>query len=108
MKTRYRLIRCGLRNGAFYCVDTKTGTRTSLRTDDEDAATQILQAKNQADRQPVLNLQIAKAYLAGTDSAISTRTWQDAIAAIIATKKGATQERWRNAEKDPAFRLLLP
>src|SRR5437899_11717477 len=37
MKTRYRLIRRGVRNGGFYCVDTKTGKRTSLRTDDEDA-----------------------------------------------------------------------
>jgi hypothetical protein len=37
MKTRYRLIRRGVRNGS-YCVDTKTGKRSSLRTDDEDAA----------------------------------------------------------------------
>ncbi len=70
MKTRYRLIRRGVRNGAYYCVDKKTAKRTSLQTDDEDVALQIVEAKNQAQRQPVLNLQIAKAYLAGTDSAI--------------------------------------
>ncbi len=62
MKTRYRLIRRGVRNGAFYCVDTKTGKRTSLRTGNEDEARQIVDAKNQALRQPVLNMQIAKAY----------------------------------------------
>src|SRR6266496_1632847 len=28
MKTRYRLIRRGVRGGGFYCVDNKTGTRT--------------------------------------------------------------------------------
>jgi hypothetical protein len=61
MKTRYRLIRRGVRNGAFYCVDTTTGKRTSLRTGSEDEARQIVEAKNQAERQPVLNLQIAKA-----------------------------------------------
>jgi hypothetical protein len=67
MKTRYRLIRRGIRGNAFYCVDTKTGKRTSLGTDNEDDARQIVEAKNQSERQPVLNLQIAKAYLAGTD-----------------------------------------
>jgi hypothetical protein len=30
MKARYRLIRRGTRGGAYYCVDTKTGKRTSL------------------------------------------------------------------------------
>jgi DUF2075 family protein len=29
MKTRYRLIRRGIRGNAFYCVDTQTGKRTS-------------------------------------------------------------------------------
>ncbi len=63
---RYRLIRRGNRGGAFYCVDTTTGKRTSLQTANEDEAQQIIEAKNQAERQPLLNLQIAKAYLAGT------------------------------------------
>jgi hypothetical protein len=70
MKTRYRLIRRGIRGGIFYCVDTATGKRTSLQTGDEDAALQIINAKNQAIRQPALNLQIAKAYLTGADSGI--------------------------------------
>jgi hypothetical protein len=61
MRTRYRLIRRGVRNGAFYCVDTKTGKRTSLRTGNEDVTSQIIHAKNQALRQPVLNMQIANA-----------------------------------------------
>ena len=73
MKTRYRLIRRGNRGGAFYCVDPKTGRRTGLHVPDEDAAQQVIQAKNQAERQPMLNLRIAKAYLAGTDSGVATR-----------------------------------
>ena len=60
MKTRYRLTWRGSRGGKFYCVDTQTGKRTSLRTGSEDEARQIVQAKNHAQRQPVLNLQIAK------------------------------------------------
>ena len=39
MKTRYRLIRRGVRGGGFYCVDNKTGKRTSLRTGSEDHVT---------------------------------------------------------------------
>ena len=92
MKTRYRLIRRGSRGGAFYWVDSKTGKRASLQTCDEDEARQIIHAKNQAARQPVLNLQIAKAYLAGTDSGVQERTWQHAFEALTATKHGAHQE----------------
>ena len=66
MKTRCRLIRRGVRGGGFYCVDNKTGKRTSLRTGSEDEARQIVEAKNQAERQPMLNHQIAKAYLPTT------------------------------------------
>ena len=107
MKTRYRLIRRGLRGGAFYCVDTTTGKRTSLRTGSEEEARQVIEAKNQALRQPVLNLQIAKAYLAGTDNGVATRTWQHALDALIAMKKGNNQLRWRTAAKDKAFVPLL-
>ena len=71
MKTRYRLIRRGVRGGAFYLFDTETGKRTSLQTASEDEAKQIVEAKNQATRQPQLNLQIAKAYLAGADQGIN-------------------------------------
>jgi integrase len=87
-------------------VDTKTGKRNSLRTDNEDSAQQIVQAKNQAERQPVLNLQIAKAYLAGTDNGITTRTWRHAIEALTATKQDANQERWQRAAKDAAFAFI--
>ncbi len=90
MKTRYRLTYRGIRGGMYYCVDKTTGKRTSLQTTNEDDARQIVEAKNTAERQPVLNLQIAKAYLAGTDNGITTRTWQHAIEALTGTKPGAS------------------
>jgi hypothetical protein len=77
MNARYRLICRGHRQGRFYAVEKATGKRTSLHTTDADEARQIVEAKNQAERQPVLNLQIAKAYLAGTDNGIATRSWQN-------------------------------
>jgi hypothetical protein len=107
VKTRYRLIRRGIRGGTFYCVDTHTGKRISLRKADEDAAQQIV-AKNQAKRQPMLNLQIAKAYLAGTDNGITTRTWRHPVEALIDSKEGANRKRWLQAAKDRALTALLP
>ncbi len=35
--------------------------------------------------------------MAGTDSSVSTRTWQNALDAIVETKSGSTQDRWRRA-----------
>lgn len=108
MKTRYRLICRGIRGGAYYCVDTQTGKRTSLGTANADDAKQIIEAKNNSERQPVLNLQIAKAYLAGSDNGITTRTWQHAIEALTNTKQDANKERWLRVVKDRALVPLLP
>src|SRR6185437_8110255 len=108
MTTRYRLTTRGCRGGTFYCVDKTTGKRTSLKTSDADEAQQIVDAKNQAERQPVLNLQIAKAYLAGSDNGMTTRTWQNAIEALMNTKHGANLHRWKTAAKDKALAALLP
>jgi len=108
MKTRFRLTSRGSRGGIFYCVDKTTGKRFSLKTTNHDEARQIVEAKNQAERQPVLNLQIAKAYLAATDNGIATRTWQDALQAVISSKAGATQLRWQTVARDKALAPVLP
>lgn len=106
MKNRYRLVKRGERS-TYYCVDSTTGKRESLNTKDRDAAEQILIAKNQALRQPSLNLQIAKAYLAGSDSGVATRTWRQALDWIINSKHGATQERWFRAGRQEVLQPLL-
>jgi integrase len=106
MKERYRLIRRGSRGLKYYCVDPETGQRTSLKTRNEDEAKQLVLAKNQALRQPTLNLHIARAYLAGSDTGVSTRTWQDAMNEVVATKSGANRTRWEGAMRDKAFDLI--
>jgi integrase len=106
MKARFRLIHRGERGRTFYCVDTDTGRRTSLKTKDPDAAREIVHAKNQALRQPAINIQLARAYLAGSDSGVNTRTWQHALDAIIEMKHGPTQTRWITAAKDRHFDLI--
>ena len=94
MKTRYRLICRGIRGGAYYCVDTTTGKRTSLGTTDPDAARQIIEARNTAERQPVLNLQIAKAYLAAADQTYVKRTWCEVMAEFVEIKTGSNRTRF--------------
>ncbi len=108
MKARFRLTRRGSRGHRFYCVDTHTGKRTSLKGADTHAARQIVNARNEAERQPALNLQLAKAYLAGTDNGITTRTWGDALEALTATKQADNQRRWRTVAKDKALAPVLP
>jgi integrase len=89
MKNRFRLIQRGLRGGMFYCVDSETGRRETLGTKDPDEAAQIVLVKNQAVRQPALNLQMAKAFLAASDDDLGKRTWQQALDALVDAKHDA-------------------
>jgi len=100
MNQRFTLFR---RRGVFYCEDRSTGRQTSLRTRDESAAVTLLHAKNESLRQPVLNLQIARAYLTAGDPALCARTWDHVMEQIISTKTGSTRERWEYARRDKAF-----
>jgi integrase len=103
MKARYRITYRGSRGGMFYYVDKQTGKRFSLHTTDEDKATQIVDAKNQAERQPEINLQIAKAYLAATDENFVKRTWREVMAEFVKTKSGSNRTRSERAILDKSF-----
>lgn len=83
MKGRFRLIQVGYRGGNYYAVDTVTGQRESLRTKNKFEAQQLLSAKNESFRQPAMNRQMGKIYLANADPNIATRTWQTALDTII-------------------------
>src|ERR1700722_1089129 len=107
MNARYRLTYRGVRGGMFYYFDKKIGKRFSLGTRDEAEAKQLVEAKNIAERQPTLNMQIAKAYIAGSDTGVKTRTWREAMEALTNTKHGANKERWQRVAKDKALALLL-
>jgi len=106
MKTRYRLIRRGIRGGLYYCVDTNTGKRTSLGVSDEDEAHQIIEARNNSERQPALNLQIARSYLMASDAAWMQRTWRDVMEQIQVHGKESSKDRYRRALKCRAFDRL--
>lgn len=100
MNQRFILFR---RAGVFYCEDTSTGKQLSLRTKNEAEARTLLHAKNEAVRQPILNLQIARVYMAASDAQVSKRTWQSPMDEMTRTKTGATRIRHERAMKDEAF-----
>jgi integrase len=103
MKNQFILFQ---RNGVFYCEDTATGKQSSLRTRDRAEAERLLAVKNEAVRQPAMNLQIAQVYLQHGDPALAARTWQHVMEQIVSLKSGETRLRWEAATRDPAFDLF--
>jgi integrase len=103
MKNRYRLTRVNARGGTFYWIDTVSKKRGSFETKDRHEARRLLNARNEAARQPAMNLQIAQVYLQHSDPALAARTWQHVMEQVISVKTGATRERWEYALRDKAF-----
>src|SRR5215469_8367673 len=101
MKQRFILYRRN--NGKYYAEDAVTRKQTSLKTRDEAEALTLLHSKNEAFRQPILNLQIARTYLSATDANAAKRTWQTPMDEMMATKAGETRVRYERAMKDKAF-----
>jgi hypothetical protein len=103
MKQRFIMFR---RAGVFYYEDTTTGKQISLRTKDEAEAFTLLHSKNESFRQPVLNLHIARTYLAATDPEIAQRTWQVPMDEMSRMKTGPTFIRYQRAMQDRAFNII--
>ena len=105
MKQRFRLYRRSSTR-RFYIQDSVTGKQETLGTADRVEALRLLHSKNEADRQPAINLQIARAYLAAGDPDIMTRTWQVVMDELIKTKQGSTRERYVRSFKEHALDSL--
>jgi hypothetical protein len=105
MKAKFIAIRLSHRGGTFYCLDTGTGKRTSLFTKNKEAAAKLIAAKNETLRNPALNLQLARVYLSAADAEVATRTWQQVMDAIVASKQpdSETRRRWGVAVKQKAL-----
>jgi hypothetical protein len=100
MKSRFILFR---RAGVFYSKDTVTRKQSSLRTKDEAEAVVLLNAKNESFRQPVLNVQIARAYLTAGDPAFAQRTWQSVMEQMQTHGKDSAKTRCARAMTSKAF-----
>ena len=103
MKTKYTLFR---RGEVFYIQDTATGKQTSLRTKDETEAKSLLNARNEAQRQPVLNLHLARAYLTASDPVFVERTWQTVMEQLQTQGKDSSRERYATVFKSSSYDAL--
>jgi transposase len=92
MKERFRLVRLGDRGGMFYCKDTVSGSRTTLKTKDRETAKKLIRHKNEAVEQPHIRLYIkqgndiiSQALLAHIDShAERIKTFDAPLKAMLA------------------------
>ncbi len=100
MKLKFTLFR---RGEVYYSQDSATGKQTSLRTKDEAEARNLLHALNEAQRQPTLNLHLARAYLTGSDPAYFERTWQTVMEQMQARGQTSSRERYATAFQSPAL-----
>ena len=90
MQNRYTLFR---RGAVFYSEDRTNGQQKSLKTRDETEAQKIVQAKNDAVNLPLMNLTMAKTYLAAQDPKLITRTWADVMQIFCERGKAPTRRR---------------
>jgi hypothetical protein len=86
--TRYRKFQRSW--GMWYAFDNATGNSVSLKTRVKAEAVQKVNAMNETERQPSINLGLARVYLNATDPKLATRTWQDVMENIITKKTEGT------------------
>jgi integrase len=94
------------RGAVFYCEDRTTGQQKSLLTRDEDEARRLLQAKNDAVNQPLMNLVMAKTYLAAQDPKLITRTWGDVMQIFCERGKAPTRMRHERVVRSRPMQFL--
>ena len=101
MTQRYRKFQRSW--GMWYAFDNATGNSVSLKTRIRTEAVQKINAMNETERQPGINLGLARVYLNATDPKLATRTWQDVMENIVTKKMDETLTRWQTAIKDKNF-----
>ncbi len=101
MQLKYRLFRRG--NGIFYSQDNESSKQGSLRTTDKREAERLLNAMNESHREPSLNLNLARAYLAAHDPKMAQRTWQAVMDEIATHGIPSTQVRCARGFRSRAY-----
>src|ERR1051326_7969816 len=101
MKQRYHYFR--RENGIYYSLDKLTKKRGSLNTSAIEEAQRLVNALNEASKQPGINLQIAQVYVQHSDPDFAKRSWQHVMDEMGKAKSGNTKRRWDVAMKDKAF-----
>jgi integrase len=101
VQLKYRLYR--RRNGLFYWQDNGLKKQGTLRTSDRREAERLLNAMNESHREPTLNLNLARAYLAAHDPEMAKRTWQAVMDEMATHGIPTTQERCARGFRTKAY-----
>jgi integrase len=101
VKLKYRMYRRS--TGGFYWQDKAARKQGSLRTKDRNEAQCLLNAMNEAQRMPMMNLALGRAYLSAHDPKMVTRTWQAVMNEMATHGIPTTQERCARALRSKAY-----
>jgi len=104
MHNKFRLYR--RKGGAFYWHDNETGKQGTLKTANKREAVLLLNAKNESNRAPVINLALGRAYLSAHDPKMTERTWSVVMEEYASHGLATTQKRSKRALKSKAFDLI--
>jgi integrase len=101
VQLKYRLYRCS--NDVFYWQENSSRKQRTLRTTDKREAERLLNAMNEAHRQPTLNLNLARAYLAAHDPKMAQRIWQALMNEMVTHGIPSTQARCAQGFRSKAY-----
>jgi len=101
VQLKYRLYR--RRNGVFYWQENDSKKQGTLRTSDRREAERLLNAMNESHREPTLNLNLARAYLAAHDPKMAQRTWQAVMDEMATHGIPTTQQRCARGFQSKAY-----
>src|SRR6266699_6838437 len=101
VQLKYRLFR--RRNGVFYWQENDSSKQGSLRTTERREAERLLNAMNESHREPTINLNLARAYLAAHDPKMAQRTWQAVMDEMATHGIPTTQERCARGFRSKAY-----
>src|SRR5438094_2708717 len=101
VQLKYRLYR--RRNGVFYWQENDSAKQGTLRTNDRREAERLLNAMNESHREPTLNLNLARAYLAAHDPQMAQRTWQAVMDEMATHGIPTTQARCARGFRSKAY-----
>ena len=105
VQLKYRLYR--RRNDVFYWQDNRSKKQGTLRTTDRREAERLLHAMNESHRQPTLNLNLARAYLAAHDPKMAERKWQAVMDEMATHGIPTTQQRCARGFRSKAYEPQL-
>lgn len=95
------------KTGYYYAENIITHKQQSLKTNIRSEALRLIAGLNESNLNPILNKQLARAYLSACDPKISIITWQEVFEHIIKNKSDLSQARWEIAIKDKNITSLL-